>query len=254
ASSEDQDAPEEGQISLNGGGGNPGGPGPLSGPCSGVPLETIMLVVVVVATALSLFHEHVYYGSSGYARYDAMMYGGSPYMNGSPYAAMYAAAANGSPTAVHPVSVHPGGSARDLSIPNYLVKRELTPPSSANNPSSSNNPQDLNRMISMYLPGQGGPAGGGGGGSSEESSRLQSMYAAGHYSAAAAAISSMANHHHAATATHHHPSHHANNPPSSTSPHPSSLIQQPSNAAAAANSGSQQPLPNSNSSSQLTHM
>ena len=159
--------------------------------------------------------QSAYGNGSIYGRYDSM-YGStmSSYMNGS-YAAMYGApgapqgapgggGGNSSPygssmPSMSPVghpSHSPGsvksesGSNSHVAMPQgspasgYNLKREVSPP-----PVPGGGPpppqQDLNRMISMYLPGDAAAAAAG---DPNAQSRIQSMYA-GHYQA-------MVGHHH----------------------------------------------------------
>ncbi|CAB4059036.1 SOX2 [Lepeophtheirus salmonis] len=133
-----------------------------------------------------------------------------------------------------------------------LTSNVSTHPPSSSNPSgplpNTTNPQDLNRMISMYLPGGGGGGGGPPGNHpGSEEARLHSMYAAGHYSAAAAAAVGM-------TAGHPPPPplHHAIPPSaSSSSPHHQIVVHGDSgpNSSSSGSSNS-----NNASQQQITHM
>ncbi|XP_040581090.1 uncharacterized protein [Lepeophtheirus salmonis] len=254
-------------------GGGPGASAPSSNTPGGTGVSSGPYSSSAAAAAMNSYNGYHYdpnvYGSyssaasSPYARYD-MMYGGSSYMNGS-YAAMYAAAnhAAAAPPSGSPYgssSISPSGRVSPGSVksesasdsPNYAhVKREHTPPSSSN-PSgplpNTTNPQDLNRMISMYLPGGGGGGGGPPGNHpGSEEARLHSMYAAGHYSAAAAAAVGM-------TAGHPPPPplHHAIPPSaSSSSPHHQIVVHGDSgpNSSSSGSSNS-----NNASQQQITHM
>lgn len=177
-------------------------------------------------------------GPSLYGRYDSM-YGSSmsSYMNGS-YAAMYGApggpqgssgavqGGNSSPygssmPSMSPVGhpSHSPGSVKSESGSNshvpmptgspasgYNLKRETSPPPQQAPGSQPPPQQDLNRMISMYLPGD-AVAVAAAAGDPNAQSRIQSMYA-NHYQA-------MVGHHH-----HHHP---GNSPDHLVTHHPMSM-------------------------------
>jgi len=156
----------------------------------------------------NMYASQSYGNGSLYGRYDSM-YGS--YMNGSYAAAMYGGApppqgapgGNSSPygssmPSMSPVGhpSHSPGSVKSESGSNshvaampqgspassgYNLKREVSPPPAPQPPQQ----QDLNRMISMYLPGDAAAAAAG---DPNAQSRIQSMYA-GHYQA-------MVGHHH----------------------------------------------------------
>ena len=81
----------------------------------------------------------------------------------------------------------PSGSPAGGGLSGYNLKREVTPPAGSNGSgpalppggAQQPQPQDLNRMISMYLPGDAAAAANG---DPNAQSRIQSMYA-GHYQA-----------------------------------------------------------------------
>ena len=129
---------------------------------------------------------------------------GAPGGSGSPYGSMQsmspgggqashspgsAASENGGPTTKTSSSgvPMPSGSPSAGGLTGYNLKREVTPPAGSNGsgPTLSSGgaqqqqPQDLNRMISMYLPGDAAAAAAG---DPNAQSRIQSMYA-GHYQA-----------------------------------------------------------------------
>merc|ERR1712088_1289402 len=129
---------------------------------------------------------------------------GAPGGSGSPYGSMQsmspgggqashspgsAASGNGGPTTKTNNSgvPMPSGSPSGGGLTGYNLKREVTPPAGSNGsgPTLSSGgaqqqqPQDLNRMISMYLPGDAAAAAAG---DPNAQSRIQSMYA-GHYQA-----------------------------------------------------------------------
>ncbi|XP_059081233.1 transcription factor Sox-2-like isoform X2 [Tigriopus californicus] len=170
---------------------------------------------------------------AGYGRYDSMaaaagMYTSgsnvaSSYVNGA-YSAMYGGSnptggsgstmvPDGSPYgSMHGGNLSPGqqqqhspgsvksdaGVSMPSESPGAYVKREVTPPAgSGEHPNHVPHQQtDLNRMISMYLPGDAAAAAAG---DPNAQSRIQSMYA-GHYQAMAAAVGPP-------PPGHHHPGH-----------------------------------------------
>ena len=147
--------------------------------------------------------------------------GGSPYgsmqsmspvghASHSPGSAASESGGGGPPAATVPI---PSTSPSTNGLSGYNLKREPSPgphhavsggPSAPPGPPGTPNgqPQDLNRMISMYLPGDAAAAAAG---DPNAQSRIQSMYA-GHYQAmmgqAGAAEHLMAGHHHAMSMAH----------------------------------------------------